>query len=377
MATATDVAIVGGGVVGAAVAYFAARRGMSCILLDKGAIGSGASNAASGLLSASPGDGDYAKLSARSLALFHELAPILRDESGVDIELDECGDLLLALSEADVIALQGHLRQINALGGEAEWLDSDDLRAKEPALSPAVAGAILEPRSCRVNNQRLSNALATAAARYGADVRQGIEVAGIAQDGARVAGLNTSAGGIDAGNVVLAAGAWTGLMDRWLYGERSPSAAGMPMVKPIRGVNLNLQPTSGGITSAIHGSWGVFVPRNDGSLIAGATVEDAGFDSRVTADAVHSILGLTCALMPALRDADLNWALAGLRPGSADDSPVIGNLPGFDNVFVASGHFRNGIMLSLATGEAIADMLDCEPGEQPDSLAAFDPARFL
>ena len=383
MAIATDVAIVGGGVVGAAVAYFAARRGMSCILLDKGAIGSGASNAASGLLSPAPGDGDYARLNARSMALFHELAPRLRDESGVDIELDECGDLLLALSEEDVIALQGHLRQLTSLGAEASWLDSDDLRAKEPALNPAVAGAIFEPRACRVNNQRLPNALATAAAVHGAEIRQGVEVTGIALngqsggDGPRATGVITSDGKIDAGNVVLAAGAWTGLMDRWLYGERSPSAAGMPMVKPIRGVNLNLQPTSGGISSAIHGSWGVFVPRNDGSLIAGATVEDAGFDSRVTADAVHSILGLTCALMPTLRDADLNWALAGLRPGSADDSPVIGRMPGCDNVFVASGHFRNGIMLSLATGEAIADMLDGEPGGRPERLAAFDPARFL
>ena len=244
--SAPDVAIVGGGVVGAAIAYFAARRGMSCVLLDKGAIGSGASNAASGLLSASPGDGDYANLSARSLALFHELAPVLREESGVDIEFDECGDLLLALSEADVIALQGHLRQLTALGGEAEWLDSDDLRAKEPALNPAVAGAILEPRSCRVNNQRLSNALATAAARCGADVRQGVEVTGIALDGGRATGLATSAGAIAADSVVLAAGAWTGLMDRWLYGQRSPSAAGTPMVKPMRGVNLNLQPTRGG-----------------------------------------------------------------------------------------------------------------------------------
>lgn len=382
MASATDVAIVGGGVVGAAVAYFAARRGMSCILLDKGAIGSGASNAASGLLSPAPGDGDYARLSDRSMTLFHELAPRLRDESGVDIELDECGDLLLALSEEDVIALQGHLRQLTRLGAEASWLDSDDLRAKEPALNPAVAGAIFEPQTCRVNNQRLSNALATAAALHGAEIRQGVEVTGIAQSGqsgggGRATGVTTSAGRIDADNVVLAAGAWTGLMDRWVYGERSPSAAGMPMVKPIRGVNLNLQPTGGGITSAIHGSWGVFVPRNDGSLIAGATVEDAGFDSRVTADAVHSILGLTCALMPTLRDADLNWALAGLRPGSADDSPVIGKMPGCDNVFVASGHFRNGIMLSLATGEAIADMLDGEPGARPERLAAFDPARFM
>ena len=142
----------------------------------------------------------------------------------------------------------------------------------------------------------------------------------------------------------------------------------------VRGVNLNLQPRQGGIRSVIHGSWGLLVPRNDGSMIVGATVEEVGFDSRVTAGNVHSILGLGAALVPSLRDADLNWGLAGLRPGSADDVPIIGPLPDYDNVYVASGHFRNGILLSLATGEAIAGMLD---GSLEDRFTSFSPARFL
>ena len=369
-----DVVVVGGGVVGTAVAYFAARNGVSCTLLERGTVGSGASDAASGVLSPSPGESDYAKLGRRSLELFHELAPVLRDESGVDIELEECGELVLALDEGDVIALQGLRRQLVALGADARWIESDDLLQMEPAVNSAVVGAIYEPDVCRVNNQRISDALAGAAIRHGAVVRQGVEVTGILKDGGTVAGVATSDGPVYAGSVVLAAGAWTGLMDRWLYGDDSPSIAGRPMVKPVRGVNLNLQPRHGSINSVIHGSWGLLVPRNDGSVIAGATVEEVGFDSRVTVGDVHAILGLGSALLPSLGDADLNWALAGLRPGSADDVPVIGPLPEYGNVYVASGHFRNGILLCLATGEAIAGMLD---GNQQDHLSSFSPSRFL
>ncbi len=374
MDVGTDLAVVGGGVVGTAIAYFAARSGMSCMLIEKGVIGCGASNAASGVLTPSPGEGDYARFSRRSLELFHELAPRLRDEAGIDIELEECGELILALDESDVIALQGLRRQLSALGADARWIESDDVFQMEPYVNSTVVGAIYEPDVCRVNNQRLSDALANAAVRQGAVIKQGTEVTGLLMDEGQVTGVNTSEGPVHAGSVVLAAGAWTGMMDSWLYGEHSPSAAGQPMVKPVRGVNLNLQPRQGGIRSVIHGSWGLLVPRNDGSMIVGATVEEVGFDSRVTAGNIHSILGLGAALVPSLRDADLNWGLAGLRPGSADDVPIIGPLPDYDNVYVASGHFRNGILLSLATGEAIAGMLD---GSQEDQLTSFSPARFL
>ena len=163
-------------------------------------------------------------------------------------------------------------------------------------------------------------------------------------------------------------------MDRWLYGDESPSVERRAVVTPVKGVNLNLQPTNGGINTVIHGSWGLLVPRNDGSMIVGATVEEVGFDSRVTAGDIHSILGIGTALVPSLADADLNWTVSGLRPRSADDMPALGRLPGYDNVLIASGHFRNGILLSLATGEALADILT---DSEEEWLSAFDPARFF
>ena len=374
MSDTPDVIVVGGGVVGTAVAYFLAKRGMSCVLLEKGRIGGGASNAASGILSSSPGSSQYSRLAQRSLRLFHELAPVIREESGIDMEFAECGDLTLAMNESDAIALRGLTNQLSTIGEEARWVDSDELRELEPLLNPAIPGGMYAPESCRVNNQRLASALALSAQRYGAEIRQGVEVTGLIVEDGQVAGVMERDGPLRSGSVVLASGAWTGAMDRWLYGERGPSASRIPMVKPVKGVNLNVQPSNGSVSRIVHGSWGILVPRNDGSMIVGATVEEVGFDTRVTAGEVQAILGVATALMPSLSDAEINWSIAGLRPGSGDELPVVGRMPEHANVVVASGHYRNGILLSLATGEAVADLLD---GSESESLSDFDPARFF
>ena len=179
MAGANDVVVVGGGVVGTAVAYFASARGLSCTVLDKGRVGSGASHAASGVLSSSPGNGAYARLGQRSRKLYHKLAPVIREESGVDIEFAQCGELILAFDEEDVIGLQGLTHQFTALGKEAVWVSSDELLQMEPSLNPAIPGAMFTPDVCRVNNQRLSGALAGGASYHGATIRQGVEVIGL------------------------------------------------------------------------------------------------------------------------------------------------------------------------------------------------------
>ena len=376
MMNKVEVAIVGGGVIGAAVAYFLSKRGVSCSLIDRGRIGGAASNAASGILSHSPGESQYSRLARRSLALFHELTPAIREESGIDIEFAECGDLTLAMNESDAIALRGLANQLSSIGEASTWVDGQELREMEPLLNPAIPGAMYAPESCRVNNQRLAGALAQAAERYGAQIRRGVEVAGLHVEDGRVVGVSERRGVAFAETVVLAAGAWTGDMDRWLYGEDAPSRTRTSMVMPVKGVNLNVQPLRGAVSRIIHGSWGILVPRNDGSMIVGATVEENGFDDRVTGGDVHAILGMASALMPSLMDAEINWSVAGLRPGSGDELPVIGRMPNHDNVIVASGHYRNGILLSLATGEAVSALIEGE-GAKGLSLSDFSPARFF
>ena len=130
-----DVVVVGGGVIGAAVAYFSAKCGMTCALLERDRVGGGASNAASGILSSSPGGSQYSRLAQRSLRLFHQLAPVIREESGIDIEFAECGDLTLAMNESDAISLRGLTNQLSSMGENARWVESNDLRELEPLLS--------------------------------------------------------------------------------------------------------------------------------------------------------------------------------------------------------------------------------------------------
>ena len=160
MAGASDVVVVGGGVVGTAVAYFASARGLSCTVLDKGRIRQRRVPCGVGRAVSSPGNGAYARLGQRSRKLYHKLAPVIREESGVDIEFAQCGELILAFDEEDVIGLQGLARQFTALGEKAVWMSSDDLFQMEPGLNPAIPGAMFTPDVCRVNNQRLSGALA-------------------------------------------------------------------------------------------------------------------------------------------------------------------------------------------------------------------------
>lgn len=366
MTTSPDVIVVGGGVIGCSIAYHLAKAGVRTLVLERGRLGAQASSAASGVLSVAPGPHPYARLGRESLALFHKLAGELEETGGVDMELAECGELTLALSEGAARELRAWVARHNELGGDARWLDQEAVHQLEPGLAPSVLGGMYVPEVCRVNNQRLSEAFARAAMRLGAAFRQGTEVLGLPRQGRRVVGVRLHDRELNAGHVVLAAGPWT----RTLAG-----LAGVDVpVRPVRGQNLNLQPVSGGIKTVISAGLGLFVPRNDGSIIAGVTIEEVGYDARVTAEGVRSILEAATAVLPSLRDATLNWAIAGLRPGSPDDMPILGPVPGADGLAVASGHYRNGILLSAITGHLIASYIT---GGDVSLMRPFGLERFM
>ena len=366
-APGTDAIVIGGGVIGCSIGYHLAKAGVTATILERGELGMAASNAASGILSSlfgNPTD-PYTRLVNSSLAMFHELAPELAEASGVDIEFVQSGELELALSEDEAQMLHAAVEDGGWRSPEAQWLDAQAVREMEPELSDSIAGGIFMPEVCRVNNQRLSAAYARAAERLGATVREHAEVVGMVRSGLRISGVRLHDEELLADHVVIAAGPWSSIIAETL-GSHVPA-------RPVRGVNLNLQPLGRSIGTVIHGGWGLLVPRNDGSVIAGATVEEAGYDDRVTAGAVQDIMNMAELIVPSLRDARLNWALAGLRPGSPDDAPMLGPVPGWQGLHVATGHFRSGILLSAITGKLIADHIT---GEKPDLIEHFSPTRF-
>ncbi len=367
MNSSTDAIVIGGGVIGCSIGYHLAKAGVATTILERGEIGMAASNAASGILSSlfgNPTD-PYTRLVNTSLKMFHELAPELAEASGVDIELVQCGELELALSEDEAQVLHAAAVEGDWRSSEAQWLDGSAVREMEPMLSDRIPGALFMPEVCRINNQRLSAAYARAAQHLGATVREHAEVVGLVRSGLRISGVRLHNEELVADHVIIAAGPWSSIIAETL-GSHVP-------VRPVRGVNLNLQPVGRSIGRVVHGGWGLLVPRNDGSIIAGATVEEADYDNRVTAGAVQDIMNMSEILVPSLRDARLNWALAGLRPGSPDDAPMLGAVPGWQGLHVATGHYRSGILLSAITGKLMAEHIT---GEKPDLIEHFSPKRF-
>jgi glycine oxidase len=360
-----DVAVVGGGVIGAACAWSLARRGASVVLLERDAVGAHASGAAAGMLAPiaeSWGAGPIFAAGLESLRLLEADAGELRALSGIDPELVRSGVLRVA-TEPEADALRGHARALEPAG--CAWLDAHELRKLEPGIAERFVGALHSPREGHVDPARLTRAYAGAAQRRGARIETGVEVTGLLCEGARVIGVRTAAGDVPAHDTILCTGAWAGRAGDWL-GVSVP-------VSPVKGQMLALD-AAGRRGGPILWSDAVYlVPRLDGELRVGATVERAGFDARPTAEGAAALLGGALALVPELRAATLLRVWAGLRPGSPDELPLIGAAPGVAGAWLAAGHYRNGILLAALTGAALAaEILD---GRRLPGLDPFDPAR--
>jgi len=364
----TDVIIVGGGVIGCSIAYYLAREGVKVAVLDKGEIGGEASRAAAGMLAPLAEveeDGPFQELGLASLRLFPHLSEALEQECGVDVEYLRSGILRVALTEEQAEHLKYSALRPASPGLELHWLERDELRALEPGLAPEIRGALYSPEEHQVNADRLVQALARAA--HGAVLRQGIRVAGLARRGTRVTGVRISGGRLSAGHVVLAAGAWTGKVARGV-------GVDLP-VFPVRGQMIALPASRSAPRHIVWGEDGYLVPKANGLVFAGATVERVGFRKNVTVGGTSGLRRMAKSLMPRLAGLDAVDAWAGFRPGSADGLPILGPVPGWEGLSVACGHFRNGILLAPITGDLIArSILD---GSSNEALAPFSPARFL
>jgi glycine oxidase len=364
-----DAIVVGGGVVGCSVAYALARERLSVVLLEADDIASGASGAAAGMLApvseaASPGP--LLRLGLSSLALFPALVAEVRELSGIDPELERSGCLRIASSEVEAAAFRARDRSLPSL--DLEWLDAEAARRLEPSLAPDIHGALFSPHESHVRSPIFSRALAMAAAALGADLRLGMPVRGLLRQGARVYGVDTAAGWIEASHVVLCTGIDAAQSPAWL-GRTDP----LPIV-PVRGQILSLAPRPPGLRTIVWSGSTYLVPKRDGSVVVGATEERAVFDRRVTAAGVSQLLAEAIRLIPAFDDAAFTGAWAGLRPATPDQLPLVGPWPGIDGLLLAAGHYRNGVLLAPLTAQLIVGLVLGKG--LPEEAAPLLPERF-
>lgn len=368
-----DVAVIGAGTIGTAIAWRCAQRGLEVALVDPGA-GRGAWHAAAGML-APITELHYAEtalfeLSRESLARYPQFVAELTDRTGRSITFWPCGTLSIAWDAADLAALRDLHAFGATVGADATLISGRELRELEPALSPGLPGGLLAAGDHQVDPRTLHAALSAAAA--GSGVHTWTAQAQVLVSGGRATGIALTDGTeIAAGTVVVAAGAWAGQ----IAGVPSPFAA---PIRPVKGQTLRLrlpgEPRLRHVVRAsVKGTPVYIVPRPDGRVVVGASSEEAGFDVTPRAGAVYEVLRDAQTVLPELGEAAFEEVSTGLRPGSPDNAPLIGP-SGLDGLVHASGHYRNGILLTPVTADAVADTVT--DGALPDSLAPFRPTRF-
>ncbi|HLY72744.1 MAG TPA: glycine oxidase ThiO [Planctomycetota bacterium] len=363
-----DVLVIGGGIVGSAIAWRLAKDGLSVTLLEKGEIGREASWAAGGMLT--PVHlADYppalVDLCSASLTLYEPLCREILAASGVDPEYRVTGLLLVVTEDGGEEAareLEVWKRERNQ---PVERLSREEAIAVEPEVTPLLRRALRLPDIAQIRNNRMAVALAEGARRKGAEIRTNTPVTGFLRVPGRVNGVKTPRGDIYAGTTILAAGAW------------SPE-----LLKPL-GLDLKVKPIKGQIVLAggppdlcrhmLLDGESYLIPRADGRILVGSTLEDVGFDKSVILETVGDLALRGARLMPALGKLPLVTSWAGLRPATPDRLPYLGKGP-VEGLIVATGHYRNGILLAPITAELVADLL---AGQAPSiDLAAFDPMRI-
>jgi glycine oxidase len=376
IASRPRVVIIGAGVVGLGVGWRLASRA-AVTIFDRGKAGGGASDAAAGMLAAcceaEPGEEALVALGREAQARWPAFAAELLRSSGVDVELREEGTLVLALTADDQTEIAHRLEFQRQLDLPLEWLSAAQTRAREPHLAGKIAGSLFSPQDHQVDNRKLTQALRIAAEAADVTIREQHPVKEIIVQGGRARGVVLDDGTIAAADiVVLAAGAWSRGIGGLPPDRRPP-------VRPVKGQMLALR-MDAKVPLLSHVLWApgaYLVPRRDGRLIVGATVEEKGFDQTITAGGLLTLLEAAWRAVPAVEELPVQEIWVGHRPGSRDDAPILGPGP-LEGLFYATGHHRNGILLAPVTADAMARLiLDdvVEPAIKPFGLERFLPAR--
>ena len=332
------VVVVGGGVIGCAVAERLSFEGHQVTLFERDQLGSRASGAAAGELSPSSTTSAATESAKQSLQLFPELIARIEKDSAMNVEYRVQAGLQPAFDQEEAARLRG-------AGGR--WLDAQACHEAEPSLSQAVLGAVLLEHA-HLTPPRFVRALARAAARRGAAIHEGTPVMGFERTGEEIERVITPGGSHDADWAVIAAGPWS---------REVASTAGVDVdVRPQRGQLAALDPGEVVLRHSIFWATGYLVPKADGTVIAGGTEEESGFDDRPTVAGIASLLGLACRLVPGLGAANLQRVWAGLRPVTRDGLPIVA-VSGACNLIVATGHHRKGILLAPLAAQQVASII--------------------
>lgn len=368
MSLTTDVAIVGGGIIGCALAYALAKDGVKVAVFEQERVGGQARVAAAGILgSGVEGDRDdhVISLAVRSAKLYPEFAAELEAATGLDATYTRSGALNAVFGDKQADFVSARARSLAARGERVAWLDADTLRREEPLVNGEARGAVLFKDDAHVFAPQLMHVLTLAAVAQGVAIHEYTPVHGFITSGERVTGVDTANGAVHADLVVVAAGAWSRALGNHL-GVNVP-------VKPNRGQVMVLETYDRPLRRVVFGAGGYLAPKQDGRIVIGATEEDAGFERENTVAGVASLVKIVQRLAPSLADTRVHHLGVGVRPTPSDGLPLLGPVTDRPGLWVAAGHHRNGILLAPITAQLMRNAIrdgDLAP------LEPFAPDRF-
>jgi glycine oxidase len=368
----TDIVIIGGGVIGCSIAYQLCKAGVAVTLVERDTIAAEASQAAAGLLApltsiARAFPGPLVDLLLASWRLYPALIPEIEAQSGTLVEHNMPGGLHTASAET-LKTIRKRMDLFKSLDITVSWLDEKEVHELEPLAGPDVVAAIYAPEECGIKPPAMTRAFAGAARALGASILEHTEIVKLEQRGSRITGVQTALGDtIACDQLVIATGAWSARCGQWL-GFTLP-------IYPMRGQILALGQPAIPLRHCLFNDDIYIVPKFDGSVYVGATVEQVGFDKSITVEGISWLLSRTLHHAPGLAAAPIRTIWAGLRPWSSDGSPILGKAPGWENAILATGHGRIGFELCGITGTTIAELITT--GSTPALIQPFGAERFL
>lgn len=364
----SDVIVVGGGVMGCSVAYRLAKDGAQVTVLERSIPGAEASAAAAGILGPTIESFDDAlalQLGRRSRELHAELAEELDELFGIDVGFRRCGVIKVALDEDELAELERQAESLRVQGVRCERWSSDELAEEEPSCNRRALGALSMAEDAQVEPRKLFAAIALGAEHEGVTFRTGTTVRGVSVAEGRVRGVQLEEENLEAERVVVAAGSWTTLIPGLPFGAAT--------IYPVRGQMITTQTRPPIFRRVVFGAGGYVVTRPDGRVLCGSTMERVGFQRGITFGGMADVIEKAVRIAPSLRNAPIESHWSSFRPGTPDGLPLVGATR-IEGLYLASGHYRNGILLAPLTAELIAEAMAGEPRSR--EADALSPSRF-